>query len=103
MLYSIPEGSTHEARMIVKRSGRNQVAIPKRLIAEAGLSGEDVFFDIRYARGCFVLTPVQFEEKISKEALERMKTRALRTEPGDRSFSSMEELARGLDRKHRSK
>ena len=87
--------------MIVKRSSRNQVAIPKKLIAQAGLSEQDVFFDMEYAHGCFVLKPLEFEEKIPKEALERFKTKALKIEPEDRVFSSMKELIAGLDRRKR--
>ncbi len=87
--------------MIVKRSERNQVAIPKKLIQQAGLDERDVFFDIQYAGGYFILKPVEFEEKIPREALERFKTKALKTAPGDQSFSSMENLIAALDRKKR--
>lgn len=87
--------------MIVKRSGRNQVAIPKKLIQQAGLTERDVFFDMAYAGGFFVLKPLEFEEKIPRETLERFKSKALKRESGDRSFSSMEELITALDRKQR--
>lgn len=87
--------------MIVKRSGRNQVAIPKRLIRQAGLDERDVFFDMEYAAGCFILKPVQFEEKIPREAIERFKGKALAKASGDRTFSSMAELIAALDRKQR--
>ena len=87
--------------MIVKRSGRNQVAIPKRLIRQAGLDDRDVFFDIEYAGGYFILKPLEFEEKIPPEALRRFKTKALAKESGDRTFSSMAELVAALDRKQR--
>ena len=87
--------------MIVKRSGRNQVAIPRKLIERAGLSERDLFFDIEYAGGYFILKPVEFEEKIPREALERFKAKTLTREPDDQAFSSMEELVRALDRKPR--
>ena len=87
--------------MIVRRSGRNQVAIPKKLIQKAGLGERDVFFDIEYAGGYFILKPVEFEQKVPREVLERFKARALKQEAGDQSFSSMEELIEGLDRKPR--
>jgi len=87
--------------MIVKRSSRNQVAIPKKLIDAAGLGDEDVFFDIDYRGGYFILKPLEFEEKIPREALERFKTRTLKQEAGDRAFSSMDELIAELDRKKR--
>ena len=85
--------------MIVKRSGKNQVAIPKRLIAQAGLEARDVYFDIQYSAGCFVLKPLQFEEKIPREALERFKAKTLKAEPGDRAFTSLDDAIKGLDRK----
>ena len=85
--------------MIIKRSGRNQVAIPKKLIAQAGLSERDVFFDIEYASGCFILKPLEFEEKIPREALERFKAKALTREGTDRVFSSMGEVIAALDKK----
>ena len=87
--------------MIVRRSGRNQVAIPKKLIQKAGLGERDVFFDIEYAGGYFILKPVEFEQKVPREVPERFKARALKQEAGDQSFSSMEELIEGLDRKPR--
>ena len=87
--------------MIVRRSGRNQVAIPKKLIQKAGLGERDVFFDIEYAGGYFILKPVEFEQKVPREVLERFKARALKQGAGDQSFSSMEELIEGLDRKPR--
>lgn len=87
--------------MVIKRSGRNQVAIPKALIRQAGLTDRDVFFDIAYADGYFILTPLEFEEKVPREAVERFKAKALKKTVGDRSFSSMEALIEGLDRKPR--
>ena len=85
--------------MIVKRSSRNQVAIPKALIERAGLGRQDVFFDIQYAQGFFVLKPLEFHEKIPRETLERFKTKALKKEVGDHTFSTMNELIASLDRK----
>ncbi len=89
--------------MIIRRSSRNQVAIPKKLLDQAGLGKDEVFFDVRYAAGCFILKPLVFEEKIPTEAMERFKRRALKREPDDRIFGSMEELIAALDRppKHR--
>ena len=87
--------------MIVKRSSRNQVAIPKKLIDAAGLGKRDVFFDVKYRGGAFVLKPLEFVEKIPREAVERFKAKTLTRGPGDRTFSSMDELVSGLDRKKR--
>jgi hypothetical protein len=87
--------------MIVKRSVRNQVAIPKKLIEQAGLDKDDCFFDIEYLGGCFILKPLSFEEKIPRETLERFKSKTLKIEPEDRTFSSLKDLTAGLDRKKR--
>ena len=87
--------------MIVKRSGRNQVAIPKKLIEQAGLGERDIFFDIEYAGGYFTLKPLEFEEKIPREALERFKAKVLKGEPHDQTFSSMQEVIAALDRTKR--
>ncbi len=87
--------------MIVKRSQRNQVAIPKSLIEQAGLSERDVFFDMDYVAGYFVLKPLEFEEKIPREALERFKAKALKLNADDRTFSSMEDVIASLDRPKR--
>ena len=56
--------------MIMKRSVRNQVAIPKKLIEKAGLTERDRFFSIEYSEGCFILKPVVFQER-SAEGEER--------------------------------
>ena len=87
--------------MIVKRSSRNQVAIPKKLIDAAGLGRQDVFFDVRYRGGAFILKPMEFSEKIPREALERFKAKTLKRGAGDRAFPSMDELIAALDRKKR--
>ncbi len=87
--------------MIVKRSTRNQVAIPKKLIQRAGLSERDVFFEIDYASGCFILKPLEFEEKIPREVLERFKAKTVKVGAGDQVFSSMDEVIASLDRKTR--
>ena len=87
--------------MIVKRSARNQVAIPKKLIQQAGLDEADVFFDVAYVGGYFVLKPLAFEEKIPREALDRFKAKTLKLAPEDRVFSSMEDLIAALERRKR--
>ena len=82
--------------MLVKRSAKNQVAIPKALLERAGLGPEDVYFDMEYNEGRIILKPMQVEEKIPAEALARFKKRALKRGPGDRAYHSMEEAIGGL-------
>ena len=85
--------------VLVKRSRKNQVAIPKALLERAGLGPDDVYFRIGYERGAIVLHPVEIEEKIPMDAIERFKGKVLKGQRGNRSFSSMEALIKDLKRK----
>jgi len=85
--------------MLVKRSSKNQVVIPKAILERAGLGSKDVYFDVVYANNHIVLTPMQVEERIPPGALARFEAKALRHEPGDRAFNSMEALINALHRK----
>ena len=87
--------------MLVKKSSKNQIAIPMTILERAGLGPEDVYFDVGCAQGRIVLTPMQLEEKISPKAMERFETRMLKRGRGDRVFGSMEELIEGLHRRRR--
>lgn len=84
--------------MLVKRSSKNQIAIPKAILERAGLGPRDAYFDVAYRRGTIVLQPVEIEDKIPVEALERFKARVLKGQPGDREFHSAEALTRDLKR-----
>lgn len=84
--------------MLVKRSAKNQVSIPKALLERAGLGPEDVYFTIGYESGAIVLRPVDIEEKLPPEALERFKASTLKGQPGDRTFDSMGALIKDLKR-----
>ena len=85
--------------MLIKRSRKNQVAIPKAILERAGMGPEDVYFLVGYEAGAIILRPVDVEERIPPEALARLKTKVLRGQPGDRAFRSMEALVRDLKRK----
>ena len=84
--------------ILVKRSRKNQVAIPKAVLERAGLGPRDVYFDVTCSRGRIVLTPMEIEEKISPEALARFEARALRRKPGDRTYASVDALIEDLHR-----
>jgi hypothetical protein len=86
--------------MLVKRSSKNQIALPKAVLERAGLGPEDVYFDAVYSHGRIVLTPMEFEEKIPPEALRRFEGRVLKRQAGDKVFRSTEELIRDLHQKH---
>ena len=85
--------------MLVKRSRKNQVALPKAVLERSGLGPNDVYFDVGYFHGRIVLTPMQLEEKISPEALARFEANALKREAGDQVYHSVDELMKGLHRK----
>ena len=85
--------------VLVKRSRKNQVAIPKAILERAGLGPDDVYFRIGYQHGAIILRPVEIEEKISPEALARFKAKVLKGQPGDRAFTSAEELIKDLKRR----
>ena len=89
--------------MLVKRSRKNQVALPKAVLEQAGLGPEDVYFSVVYKSGAIILRPVEIEEKISPEALARFEAKAFKREPGDRVYGSVGELITDLHRTRRVK
>ena len=89
--------------MLVKRSSKNQIALPKSVLERAGIGENDLYFDVEYENGRIVLTPMQLEEKIPPEVLARFEERTLKREPGDKSYSSMDEAVRGLRRRKSSR
>ncbi len=89
--------------MLVKRSRKNQVALPKSVLERAGLGPEDVYFSIVYKAGAIILRPVDIEEKIPPEALARFEAKTLKREPGDRAYGSMAELIKDLHGTRRPK
>jgi bifunctional DNA-binding transcriptional regulator/antitoxin component of YhaV-PrlF toxin-antitoxin module len=86
--------------MLVKRSPKNQIAIPKAILERAGLGEGDVYFEIRYSTGQIILTPMQLEEKVPVENLKQFENQMLKQEPGDQVHHSMSEVLSTLHRKH---
>jgi len=89
--------------MLVKRSRKNQVALPKAMLERAGLGPEDVYFSIVYKAGAIILRPVEIEEKIPPEALARFEAKVLKRDPGDRVYGSMDALIKDLHGTRRPK
>ena len=87
--------------ILVKRSRKNQVALPKAILERAGLGPEDVYFHIGYQNGAITLRPVDIEEKVPPEVITQLEAQALKREPGDKVFDSAEDLIRYLHRKRR--
>ena len=87
--------------MLVKRSRKNQIAIPKVILERAGLGARDLYFDIQYSTGRIILTPMELEEKIPIDSLMRFEKQVLKHEVGDKSYRSMEEVIHHLREKLR--
>lgn len=88
--------------MLIKRSSKNQISLPKALLEKAGLGEDDLYFDVAYENGRIVLIPMHVEEKISQESLARFELKTLKHESGDKIYGSMDDAVKGLNRKHRS-
>ncbi len=77
--------------MLVKRTRGNQVSIPKRVLAEAGVSEEDRYFDVQYRGGLICLKPVTVEEKIPDRAYEELLRWVSKPERGRKIFHTAKE------------
>ena len=84
--------------LLVKKSRKNQVALPKAILERAGLGPEDTYFAVGYTHGAITLRPVEIEEKLPPEALARFKAHVLKGQPGDRTFRLMEAAIKDLKR-----
>ncbi len=87
--------------MLVKRSYKNQVAIPKAILERAGLGPEDVYFDVECEKGRIILIPMQLEEKIPVEAFKRFEAKNAKIDPRDKVFSSTKDAIKHLHSKRR--
>lgn len=76
--------------MLTKLTRGNQITIPKAIVDKAGLKVGGDYLDVEYARGIIYLKPVDIEERISKEALDRFKKKALSKEKGDITLTAEE-------------
>ena len=84
--------------MLVKRTRGNQVSIPKRILAAAGIEEGDRYFDVQYRGGVICLKPISIEEKIPDRAYEELLRWAQKTEPGDKVFQSGREAVEHIRR-----
>ncbi|MBI3323893.1 MAG: hypothetical protein HYZ92_01255 [Candidatus Omnitrophica bacterium] len=90
---------------LIKRSRKNQVVIPKAILAQAGVGPDDAYLKIDYNRvlGAILLRPVAIEEKISTAALERFEAKLVKGQPGDRRYPSMRAALKSLQRLHKKR
>lgn len=84
--------------MLIKRSRKNQVALPKAILERAGVGPDDVYFRVECDRGAIILRPVEIDEKVPPEALARFRAKVAKGQSGDRAFRSMDALLRDLKR-----
>ena len=63
--------------MLVKRSRKNQIALPKALLERAGVGPNDVYFSIAYKAGAIILKPVVIQHHGERLKRIREKIRAL--------------------------
>ena len=86
---------------MVKRTSKNQITLPKALLAIAGVGKEDGYFNAEYDekehRICLKPVKVVVEEKVSEQALKRFEEEALQSRPGDKLFRSRKEADKFLE------
>ena len=74
--------------MLSKLTRGNQITIPKSIVERAGLKMGRDYVDIEYVHGVICLKPVDIEERIPTEDLEKLKKKALKEENGDSMLSA---------------
>lgn len=87
--------------MLVKRTSKNQVTLPKALLEIAGVGRGDDYFDAKYdeKEHAIRLKPVKvvIEEKLSEGAIQRFEEEALRVQAGDKGFKTRREADKFLE------
>ncbi|MBI4432200.1 MAG: hypothetical protein HY592_01800 [Candidatus Omnitrophica bacterium] len=86
--------------MLVRRTSKNQLTLPKAILEKAGIGRQDDTFEAEYdkRRHAILLRPVRvvIEEKISDEAIDRFEKEALRIGPQEKILKSRQEADRFL-------
>ena len=89
--------------MLVKRTSKNQLTLPKAFLEAANIREEDRYFDAEYdaKKHVISLKPVRIviEEKVSEDVIERFENEALQVRPGDKVLGSRKEADRFLEGK----
>ena len=76
--------------MLSKLTRGNQVTIPRVIAERAGLKMGRDYVDIEYVGGVICLKPVDIEERIPPEDLEKLMKKALEKEKGDIMLTAKE-------------
>lgn len=74
--------------MLSKLTRGNQITIPKIIAERAGLKVGRDYVDIEYVGGVICLKPVDIEERIPREDLEKLRKKALEQENCDITLSA---------------
>ena len=85
--------------MLMKISSKNQIVIPKAVLEQAGLSSQDVYFDVANENGTIVLKPMQVEEKIPTQSLVRFQKEELKNISQYKSYPSVNHVIAALHKK----
>jgi len=76
--------------MLSKLTRGNQITIPKSIVSKIGLKAGSDYLNVECLQGVIFLKPVNIEDRVSKEALERLMKKALKEEEGDITLSAEE-------------
>ena len=76
--------------MLAKITRENQVTIPKEIMKRAHLMEASPYVQVDYLEGIILLKPVEVEERIPPEQLEKLAERSLLREKEDLHFGSLE-------------
>lgn len=79
--------------MLSKLTRGNQVTIPKPIAERAGLKVGRDYVDVEYVGGVICLKPVDMEERIPAEDLEKLKKKAINQEIGDITLSAKDAVS----------
>jgi bifunctional DNA-binding transcriptional regulator/antitoxin component of YhaV-PrlF toxin-antitoxin module len=69
--------------MLAKLTRGNQITIPKEIVLQARLKQGNDYLDIEYSDGLIYLKPIELEERIPHEVLEKFQSQAAKMEKGD--------------------
>ena len=69
--------------MLAKLTRGNQITIPKEIVRKAGLTMGEHYLDVLYQDGLIFIKPVDLEERIAPEILEKYQINAAKVEQGD--------------------
>lgn len=85
--------------MLAKITRGNQITIPRELIKKLQVSALSPYFEVGYVHGVIYLKPVTVEDRIAPEQFDKFQKWALEKEPGDSSFTSLDDGIQDLKKR----